>query len=85
MQPLELAAQLRQVLLVDQLLDQLVLRHLLAADQILDHLLPAQQLLHLAQVLLQVLGFEPLVGRGHAQGICAEPMRARMVSTRPAM
>jgi hypothetical protein len=47
--------------------------------------LHAHQFLHLAQVLLQVVGFEPLLDLGHAQGICTAPMRARMVSTRPAM
>jgi hypothetical protein len=57
-QPVELGAQLGEVLLVHELFDQLVLGHLLALDQALDHLLLLQQRLHLAQVLLQVLDFE---------------------------
>ena len=57
-QLLELGAQLGEMLLVHQLLHQLMARHRLPPDQALDQLVPAQQLLDLAQVLLQVLDFE---------------------------
>ena len=44
---------------VHQLLDQVVLRHLLALDQAFHDLVLVQQLLHIAQVLLQILELEP--------------------------
>jgi hypothetical protein len=51
----------------------------------LGQALAFDQLLHLAQALLQILGLEPLLDLRHAQGTCTFSMRARIVSTRPAM
>ena len=70
----ELRAQLGEVLLVHERLDQLVLRHLLALDQALDDAMAPQQLLHVLQVLLQVFQFLPLDRLGHARGGRSGPL-----------
>ena len=64
-QALDLAAQFGKVLLVHHLLDEFVLRHVLPGDQALDDRVTMQELLHLAQVLLQVFDFKPVGKVGH--------------------
>ena len=49
--------KLGEMLSVDQVLDQVVTRHVLAQHQILDQLLARQKLLHITQMLLDVVGF----------------------------
>ena len=67
----ELRPQLGEVLLVHERLDQLVPRHLLPLDQALDETMPPQALLHLVQVLLQVLKLFSLDRLGHAGRIAS--------------
>jgi hypothetical protein len=64
-QLVQLGAQLGDVLLVHQVLDQLVARHLLAVHQALDDAMARQQLLHLAQFLLDVLALAEILDVGH--------------------
>ena len=54
----ELGRQFRFVLLVYQALDHLVARHVLLADQVFDGFLACEQVLHFAQVLLDIVGME---------------------------
>ena len=61
----ELRAQLGEVLLVHERLDQLVLAHRLPLDQAFDEPMPPQQLPDALQVLLQVFEFLALDGFGH--------------------
>ena len=58
-------------------LHQLVLRHLLALDQALDDAVAAQPLLHVVQVLLQVLQLLPLDRLGHAGRIASAHVIAK--------
>ncbi|MPN37241.1 hypothetical protein SDC9_184757 [bioreactor metagenome] len=46
------------MLLVHQVLDQLVTGHVLAVDEVFHDFLACEQLLHFAQVLLDVVGVE---------------------------
>ena len=64
-QLVELVAQLGDVLLVHQVLDQLVARHLLAVHQALDDAMARQQLLHFAQFLLDVFALTEILDVGH--------------------
>jgi len=65
MQPVELGAQLGEVLFVHQLLDQRTPRHFLPPDEVLHQGMAMQKLPHFAQVLLQVLDFQPCEQFGH--------------------
>ena len=69
MEDFELGTQLGEVLLVHQLFDQRAARHLLVLDQALDQGVPMQELLHLAQVLFQILDFEPGQQIGHVDSV----------------
>ncbi|GAB1413603.1 MAG: hypothetical protein AMXMBFR31_27860 [Candidatus Desulfobacillus denitrificans] len=53
------------MLLVHDLLDLFVTRHLLAMHQALDDAMARQQLLHFAQVLLDVFALAEILDVGH--------------------
>ena len=64
-QLIQFAAQLGDVLLMYDVLDQLMSRHLLAVHQALDDAMARQQLLHFAQFLLDVFALAEILDVGH--------------------